>query len=181
MGEDEEEDVPAAAVGENGLAGYGLSRADMDDDDDEFRLSLRRRLTASPEAGIGFAAAVADPVDKFVEGKGRGGGMRAEVPVLALVPREGAPMLATRVGRIKRSATVGLSGAGPRPPPMEVVLAIPTALGGDRDNVERIPLLFGREELERESRCLFLSRVGTKPSRSSEMKRDERRDSSSSS
>ena len=178
IGEDEE-DVPAAADGGNGLVGYGLSRVEIDEDDDEFRLSLLRRLTASPDAGIGWAAA--DVVDGFMEGKGRGGGMRAVVPVLELVPREGGPMLATRVGRIKRSATVGLSTAEPTPPPVEAVLIIPAVLGGERDNTERIPLLFGREELESESRCLFLSRVGTKPSRSSEMKRDERRDSSSSS
>lgn len=128
---------------------------------------------ASPEAGIGWA------MDGFacVEGNGRGGGMRAVVPVLALIPREGLPILGTLVGRMKRSATIGLSTGGPA----EVVLPMPIALGGERDNMERMPLLFGSEEPESESRCLFLSRVGTNPSRSSEMKRDERRDSSSSS
>ena len=111
--------------------------------------------------------------------------MSAVVPVLALIPREGAPRLATLVGRMKRSATMGLlSTAGPMPPaapPAEAVLPNPMALGGERDDTERIPLLFGREEPKSESRCLFLSRVGTNPSRSREMKRDERRDSSSSS
>jgi len=111
--------------------------------------------------------------------------MSAVVPVLALIPREGAPRLGTLVGRMKRSATMGmglLSTAGPPPPPAEAVLPSPImALGGERDDAERMPLLFGREEPESESRCLFLSRVGTKPSRSREIKREERRDSSSSS
>ena len=110
--------------------------------------------------------------------------MSAVVPVLALIPREGAPRLATLVGRMKRSATMGLlstAGAMPPAPPAEAVLPNPMALGGERDNTERMPLLFGREEPESESRCLFLSRVGTNPSRSREMNRDERRDSSSSS
>ena len=193
MGEDESDDVPpilapAPAVvvpvenglglgGLDGLAGYGyafgLSRSlvEIEDEDDEFKLSLRRRCTAKPDAGIGWAAAT-DVVDGFAEGKtkeGRGGGMSAVVPVV------GAPILGTLVGRMNRSATIGS-------PPAEVVLPIPIALGGDRDSIERIPLLFGRDEdPDNESRCLFLSSVGTNPSRSSEMKRDERRDSSSSS
>jgi hypothetical protein len=198
MGEDESDDVPptlapAGAVvvpvapaenrlgfdGFAGLAGYGygfgLSRSlvEIDEEDDEFKLSLRRRCTANPDAGIGWAAAAAtDVVDGFAEGKakeGRGGGMSAVVPVV------GAPILGTLVGRMNRSATIGS-------PPADVVLLIPTALGGERDSIERIPLLFGRDEdPESESRCLFLSSVGTNPSRLSEMKRDERRDSSSSS
>jgi hypothetical protein len=87
----------------------------------------------------------------------------------------GAPILGTLVGRMNRSATIGS-------PPPEVVRPIPIALGGERDNTEGIPLLFGSDDdPESESRCLFLSSVGTNPSRSSEMKRDERRDSSSSS
>jgi hypothetical protein len=75
MGEDESDDVPptlAPAVvvpvaaenglgfdGLDGLAGYGyafgLSRSlvEIDDEDDEFKLSLRRRCTANPDAGIG--------------------------------------------------------------------------------------------------------------------------------
>ena len=193
MGEDESEDAPptlapAAAVavplapvgngvGLDGLAGYGyafgLSRSlvEIEDEDDEFKLSLRRRCTAKPDAGIGWAAAT-DVVDGFAEGKakeGRGGGMSAVVPVV------GAPILGTLVGRMNRFATIGS-------PPAEIVLPIPIALGGERDNIDPIPLLFGRDDdPESESRCLFLSSVGTNPSRSSEMKREERRDSNSSS
>jgi hypothetical protein len=86
----------------------------------------------------------------------------------AVVPVVGAPILGTLVGRINRSATIGS-------PPAEVVLPIPTALGGERDNIDRIPLLFGRDEDPKsESRCLFLSSVGTNPLRWSEMKRDEK-------
>jgi hypothetical protein len=54
--------------------------------------------------------------------------MRAVVPVLALIPKEGVlPMLATRVGRMNRSVvTIGLSTA-------DVVRPIPMALGGERE------------------------------------------------
>ena len=148
MGEDESEDIPptlasAAAVAvppapaENevglaaldGLAGYGfgLSRSLVKiDEDDEFKLPLQRRYTANPDVGIGWGAAV-EVVDGFAEGKGkegRGGGMRAVV---------GAPMLGTLVGRMNRSAIIGS-------PPPELVRPIPIALGGDRNNIERIAL-----------------------------------------
>jgi len=50
IGEDERDDVPPPAAAtaavdddENGLAGYGLSLAEIDDEEDEFMLSLLRR------------------------------------------------------------------------------------------------------------------------------------------
>jgi hypothetical protein len=74
-----------------------------------------------------------------------------------------------------QSATIGSL-------PVEVVLPISIALGGDRDNIDRTSLLFrSDEDPESESRCLFLSSVGTNPLRSSEIKWDERIDPSSSS
>ena len=86
----------------------------------------------------------------------------------------GAPILGTLVRRMVRFVTIGSL-------PVEVVLPISIALSGDRDNIDRISLLFrSDEDPESEARCLFLSSVGTNPSRSSEIKRDERRDPSSS-
>jgi hypothetical protein len=87
----------------------------------------------------------------------------------------GAPILGTLVGRMNRSAIISS-------PPPELVQPIPIALGSDRNNIERIALLFrSNKGSESEPCCLFLSNIEMNHSRLSEMKQDERRDLSSSS
>jgi hypothetical protein len=98
-------------------------------------------------------------------GKGRGGGINALEPVIALVPipRVGAPMLATRDGMIKRSTTFSLSlslALFAFAPPVEIALLI--ALGGllarGAPNAATAP------EPEIDSRWRCRSSVGRKPS-----------------
>lgn len=113
------------------------------EDEEEFRLSLRRRVTASPDGG-GSAWGLLD-VDKLVR--------------MGIAVFRGKLVLDPRAGRMNLSI-----------PPSAI------GLGGER---EGMPLLLGREPVI-ESRWWFLVSVGTKP-RSREMKREERRDSSSSS
>jgi len=158
VGDEEREEVP----------GLKLSLAETDDDEEEFRLSLRRRLKASPEGATEAIGGVG-----FVDGNGRGGGINALVPVIALVPNDG---VTPRDGRMNLSATVALSTAAPPP---EAALAI--CLGGERASAERMPLLAGRDDPVIESLCRFLSKVGTKPSRSREINREDNNDSLSSS
>ncbi len=100
--DDRGDDVPAIG-----------SLIDIKDDDDEFILSLRSRLTANP-VGEGLGPMLTEL--GFMDGKGLGGGIKALVPILALVPMAG--------GSINLSATEILSTPGMIPPPAEVARAI---------------------------------------------------------
>ena len=173
-GDEEREVVPAAALLRGIVLGLGVvalyrpmcttgSRAEADDEVDEFKLSFRRRFIARPEAdvmagleiGVGFAI-VALPL--VIAGNGLGGGISAVEPVLALGPM---PTLATREGIRKRSATLVLCSLTPPlvPPftvlPVDEALPIPIALGGlpATGAFKLDPLI--------ESRCLCRSNVGT--------------------
>lgn len=106
-GEEDSEDVPTR-----------FSRMDSRDDEDEFKLSFRSRLIASPE-GLATMFAVLG----LMVGNGLGGGIKALVPVLALVPITG--------GKTNLSATLMLSTPGRITPPVEVARAI--CIGGDRE------------------------------------------------
>jgi len=109
-----------------------------EDEDDELSDVRRNR------SGIGMVEGIV----------GRGGGMRAEEPVLALWPIEGATVLRPDDGMINRSISAGL-----------------LLRGGDDAGVD------ADTDAEEEDLC----NVGTKPSRSNDKNLDDRRDSSSSS
>jgi hypothetical protein len=108
-GEDDSEDVPTR-----------LSLMDTRDDEDEFKLSFRSRLIASPDGLVPIPMLA---VLGFMVGNGLGGGIRALVPVLALVPITG--------GNTNLSATLIPSTPGRTTPPVEVARAI--CMGGDRE------------------------------------------------
>ena len=154
-GEEDSEDVPTR-----------LSLMDIRDDDDEFMLSLRSRLIASPEGLVPMFAVLG-----LMVGNGLGGGIRALVPVLALVPITG--------GNTNLSATLILSIPWRPVPPVEVARAI--WIGGDLENPNLGPVVLeGKEDPEMESRWRFFSSVGTNSSRSREINFDDSKDSSSS-
>jgi hypothetical protein len=155
VGEDDSEDVPTR-----------LSLMDTRDDEDEFKLSFRSRLIASPEGLVPMFAVLG-----FMMGNGLGGGIRALLPVLALVPITG--------GNTNFSATVMLSTPGRTTPPAEVARAI--CMGGERTKPDLGALVLqGNDDPEMESRWRFFSSVGTNSSRSREINLDDSKDSSSS-
>ena len=111
-----------------------------EEDEDELRDVRRRR------SGIGMVLGIV----------GRGGGMSAEEPVLALWPIEGATVLRPEDGMMNRSISAGL---------------LLLLRGGDDAGVDAVA------DAEEEDLC----NVGTKPSRSNDKNLEDRRDSSSSS
>ena len=145
-----------------------LSLMDTKDDDEEFMLSFLNRFNAKPEGEV-FTPMFAVP--GFMEGNGLGGGIKALLPVLALVPIE--------EGNMNLSATVILSTPGKTVPPADVVRAI--CIGGDRDVIDLTPLLEGNDDPEMESRWRFFSSVGTNSPRSREVNPKDSKDSRSSS
>jgi len=154
-GDEDSEEVPTR-----------LSLMDIRDDDDEFMLSLRSRLIANPEGLVPTFAVLG-----LMMGNGLGGGIRALVPVLALVPITG--------GNTNLSATLMLSTPGRTAPPVEVARAI--WIGGDLEKTDLGPLVLeGNDDPEMESRWRFFSSVGTNSSRSREINFDDSKDSSSS-
>lgn len=105
-GDEESEEVPTR-----------LSLKDTREDEDEFMLSFRSRLIASPEGLVAMFVVLG-----LMVGNGLGGGIRALLPVVALVPITGNANL---------SAKMILSTPGRTTPPVEVARAI--CMGGERE------------------------------------------------